>query len=52
MKPTRPGAVAEEERALYRALGRFSLELARTKGLDEAVVTELASVLAEQEGDG
>ncbi len=44
--------LAEEERALYRALGRFSLELARTKGLDEAVVTELASVLAEQEGDG
>jgi predicted short-subunit dehydrogenase-like oxidoreductase (DUF2520 family) len=44
--------LAEEERELYRALGRFSLELARTKGLDEAVVTELALVLAEPEGDG
>lgn len=43
--------LAEEERALYRALGRFSLELARMKGLDEVLITELASVLGEREGD-
>jgi predicted short-subunit dehydrogenase-like oxidoreductase (DUF2520 family) len=45
-------ALPEEERGLYRALGRLSLELARTKGLGEAVVTDLAAVLAEPARDG
>lgn len=44
--------LGEEERALYRTLGRFSLELARRKGLDETAASELASLLAESEKNG
>jgi len=42
--------LAPAERALYRVLGRFALELARSKGLDQAAAAGLARALADPEG--
>ena len=44
--------LAPEERPIYRALGRFALELARSKGLDDAAAAGLARALADvEDGD-
>ncbi len=42
--------LAPAERALYRVLGRFALELARSRGLDQAAAAGLARALADPEG--